>query len=119
MPRTQSQLLSPLIRYSALACDIRAFRVVPFVLSANLALPIFDHVSSAVRNTNLVFSTPDASHVLSLHVWRKTLRGGMPVTLPTTTKSTTTERLRESRDTDLDSIAFFTSSKVGNKLLCR
>jgi hypothetical protein len=38
-------------------------------------------------------------NLLSLHVWRKTLRGGMPAVLPTTIKSTAAERRRESRDT--------------------
>jgi hypothetical protein len=38
--------------------------------------------------------------ILSLHVWRKTLRAGMPAVLPTITKSTTAERRRESRDRD-------------------
>lgn len=44
--------------------------------------------------------------LLSLHVWRKTLCGGMPVTFPTTTNSTTAEKHAESRIRDLDRSAF-------------
>jgi hypothetical protein len=36
--------------------------------------------------------------VLSLHACRKTLRGGMPVVFPTTTKSTITKRRRKAQD---------------------
>ncbi|KAH7385393.1 hypothetical protein DE146DRAFT_666974 [Phaeosphaeria sp. MPI-PUGE-AT-0046c] len=44
--------------------------------------------------------------LLSLHVWRKTLCGGIPVVIPTTTKLTTTERPRESRDSGFHYAAF-------------
>jgi hypothetical protein len=55
--------------------------------------------------------------LLSLHVWRKTLRGGMPVTLPTTTNSTTAEKPIESQNRDLDCSAFSVLHIFGNKLL--
>jgi hypothetical protein len=38
-------------------------------------------------------------NLLSLYVWRKTLRGGMLAVLPTTIKLTAAERRRESQDT--------------------
>lgn len=55
--------------------------------------------------------------VISLHVCRKTLCGGMPAMLPTTTKSTTAERHRESRDTDVDPQAFPILRLVANRFL--
>jgi hypothetical protein len=55
--------------------------------------------------------------VLSLHVWRKTLRGGMPAVLLTTTKSAAAERPRESRDRDLALEAFSTLHLVANEFL--
>ncbi|KAF2022624.1 hypothetical protein EK21DRAFT_95561 [Setomelanomma holmii] len=55
--------------------------------------------------------------ILSLHAWRKTLRGGMPAMLPTTTKSTTAKKRRQSRDTDLDPQAFPILCLVANEFL--
>jgi hypothetical protein len=40
--------------------------------------------------------------LLSLHVWGKNLRAGMPTVLPTTTEPTMTERRRKSRDREFD-----------------
>jgi hypothetical protein len=51
-------------------------------------------VAAAIVGTSVCFV------LLSLHVWRKTLRAGMPAVLPTTTKLTAAERRRESRDRD-------------------
>ncbi|KAH8632249.1 hypothetical protein IG631_13932 [Alternaria alternata] len=55
--------------------------------------------------------------LLSLHVWRKTLRDGMSVMLLTTTKSNTVERRRESRNRDTSYSAFTALRIVSNKSL--
>jgi hypothetical protein len=55
--------------------------------------------------------------LLSLYVWRKTLCGGMPVVIPTTTKSTAPETPRESRDRDFHCVAFSTFFVFTSKFL--
>jgi hypothetical protein len=57
------------------------------------------------------------SVILSLHVWRKTLCGGMPVVIPTTTKSTTAKRRRKSRNRGIGPRAVFVSRLVANRFL--
>jgi hypothetical protein len=47
-------------------------------------------------------SLDEFSKLLSLHVWGKNLRAGMPIVLPTTTKPTMVERRRRSRDREFD-----------------
>jgi hypothetical protein len=53
-------------------------------------------------------------YLLSLHVWRKTLRGDMQVTLPTTTKPTAAAGPRKSRIRDLNPQAFSAPRLVVN-----
>jgi hypothetical protein len=64
----------------------------PFCSHTLLLDPIMEMAKRAAYSTA----------VTSLHACRKTLRGGIPVTLPNTTKSTTAKTRTRSRDRDLD-----------------
>lgn len=55
--------------------------------------------------------------VLSLHVWRKTPRAGMPAILFTTTDAATDKEHAESRDRDLSLEAFSALYLVAHKFL--
>lgn len=59
----------------------------------------------------------NVNYLLSLYAWRETLRGGMPVVVPTTTKSTTGKRRRKSQNSDLDSRTVSVLCLVANKIL--
>ena len=54
---------------------------------------------------------------ISLHVWRKTLRGGMPAILPTTKISTKAKKRRKSRNRDIDYKALSAFRLVANTVL--
>ena len=56
--------------------------------------------------------------ILSFHVWRKTIRAGMPAILSTTTDAAAAEERAESRDRDVFSQAFPAHYLFTKQLLC-